>query len=252
MTSTSDSSKQIQVDFGRLSNKPHSLHNPPAMISKKPVRMSLARQVLNAMEHDIRVGLWQVGDRIPPEPELSKLFSVSHNTVREAVQSLIHAGMLEARPGDGTYVMANDRFAVAMNNRLNEAELSKILEARLALEKEIARLAATNRTQDDLKKLEHALAQCSTRCHDGITDDMQFHATVAEATHNPVLAELYGIIIRHLMTHLEMLLVEKQYDEAAIQLHVELTQAIRNSNADQAQEIIIKIIEFDTQSILHP
>ena len=113
---------------------------------KKPVRVSLARQVLTAMESMIRSGKWKVGDRIPAEAELARAFSVSHNTIREALQSLIHMGMLEARPGDGTYVMASDRFAVAVSNRLKESELPQILEARLALEKEIARLASVKRT----------------------------------------------------------------------------------------------------------
>ncbi len=127
---------------------------------KKPVRVSLARQVLTAMESMIRSGKWKVGDRIPAEAELARAFSVSHNTIREALQSLIHMGMLEARPGDGTYVMASDRFAVAVSNRLKESELPQILEARLALEKEIARLAAVKRTDEDLKELENALEAC--------------------------------------------------------------------------------------------
>lgn len=50
--------------------------------------------------------------------------------------------------------MASDRFAVAVSNRLKESELPQILEARLALEKEIARLAAVKRTDEDLKELE--------------------------------------------------------------------------------------------------
>ena len=66
---------------------------------KKPVRVSLSRQVLTAMESMIRSGKWKVGDRIPAEAELARAFSVSHNTIREALQSLIHMGMLEARPG---------------------------------------------------------------------------------------------------------------------------------------------------------
>ena len=155
---------------------------------KKPVRVSLARQVLTAMESMIRSGKWKVGDRIPAEAELARAFSVSHNTIREALQSLIHMGMLEARPGDGTYVMASDRFAVAVSNRLKESELPQILEARLALEKEIARLAAVKRTDEDLKELENALEDCHGRVRQGIEDDMLFHAAVARATHNPVLS----------------------------------------------------------------
>ena len=38
---------------------------------KKPVRVSLARQVLTAMESMIRSGKWKVGDRIPAEAELA-------------------------------------------------------------------------------------------------------------------------------------------------------------------------------------
>ena len=207
---------------------------------KKPVRVSLARQVLTAMESMIRSGKWKVGDRIPAEAELARAFSVSHNTIREALQSLIHMGMLEARPGDGTYVMASDRFAVAVSNRLKESELPQILEARLA---------AVKRTDEDLKDLENALKDCHGRVRQGIEDDMLFHAAVARATHNPVLSELYNVVIRHVQENLERLLQEKQYDSGAMKLHDDLLAAIRNQEADEAENIIVKIVEFDTVSI---
>lgn len=218
---------------------------------KKPVRLSLARQVLNAMEAMIRSGEWQVGDRIPAEPELARAFSVSHNTIREALQSLIHMGMLEARPGDGTYVMASDRFAVAVSNRLRETDLPQLLEARLALEKEIARLAALKRTDEDLLHLESALNDCRAKTRPGIEDDMLFHAAVAASTHNSVLAELYQVILNHVRQNLENLLVEKQYDPNAMLLHEHLLAAIRNRDADSAENIIVQIVDFDTQSIGH-
>ena len=207
---------------------------------KKPVRVSLARQVLTAMESMIRSGKWKVGDRIPAEAELARAFSVSHNTIREALQSLIHMGMLEARPGDGTYVMASDRFAVAVSNRLKESELPQILEARLA---------AVKRTDEDLKELENALEDCHGRVRPGIEDDMLFHAAVARATHNPVLSELYNVVILHVQENLEKLLQEKQYDSGAMKLHDDLLAAIRNQEADEAENIIVKIVEFDTVSI---
>ena len=207
---------------------------------KKPVRVSLARQVLTAMESMIRSGKWKVGDRIPAEAELARAFSVSHNTIREALQSLIHMGMLEARPGDGTYVMASDRFAVAVSNRLKESELPQILEARLA---------AVKRTDEDLKELENALKDCHGRVRQGIEDDMLFHAAVARATHNPVLSELYNVVIRHVQENLERLLQEKQYDSGAMKLHDDLLAAIRKQEADEAENIIVKIVEFDTVSI---
>lgn len=216
---------------------------------QKPVRRSLSRQVSEAMEEMIRRGRWKVGDRIPSEPELAKSFAVSHNTLREALQSLIHAGMLAARPGDGTYVLACDRLSVAMNNRLRENELPKILEARLALETEIARLAAANRTEADLRRMAEALATCHQKSGNGIDDDMHFHACVAEATHNPVLSELYGIIIRYIQQNLGHLLTEKQYEPRAMALHDELLSAICEQDAARAGKIIEHIVQFDTKSI---
>ncbi|WP_455563060.1 FadR/GntR family transcriptional regulator [Akkermansia massiliensis] len=225
------------------------MKKPKTMDLKKPVRVSLSRQVLTAMESMIRSGKWKVGDRIPAEAELARAFSVSHNTIREALQSLIHMGMLEARPGDGTYVMASDRFAVAVSNRLKESELPQILEARLALEKEIARLAAVKRTEEDLKVLESALKDCHARVRPGIEDDMLFHAAVARATHNPVLAELYNVVIRHVQENLEGLLQEKQYDAGAMKLHDDLLDAIRRREAVSAVIILAQIVEFDSVCI---
>jgi DNA-binding FadR family transcriptional regulator len=201
------------------------------------------------MENQIREGLWKVGDRIPAEPELARLFSVSHNTIREAVQSLIHAGILEARPGDGTYVIANDRFAVAMSNKLREAELTQILEARRALEKEIARLAAANRTEDDLQQLESDWQRCLAKTGTGIDDDMRFHASIATSTHNPILAQLYHVIVSYLQDSLGSVLAEKQYDPLAMQLHAELLDAIRTHDANLAESIIVRIVEFDAHCI---
>ncbi|MCC8022059.1 MAG: FadR family transcriptional regulator [Akkermansia sp.] len=216
---------------------------------RKPVRRSLSRQALETMEEMIRGGQWKVGDRIPSEPELARSLSVSHNTIREALQSLIHAGMLEARPGDGTYVTASDRFSVVVGNRLKEAELPKILEARLALEREIARLAAANRTASDLASLRSALAKCRERSGGGIADDMAFHARVAEAAHNSILAEFYQVIISTVTENLEFLLREKQYDPGAMALHDRLYEAIETRNPSLAEEMVAAIVRFDTESI---
>ena len=123
------------------------------------------------------------------------------------------------------------------------------MEARLALEKEIARLAAVKRTDEDLKELENALEDCHGRVRQGIEDDMLFHAAVARATHNPVLSELYNVVIHHVQENLERLLQEKQYDAGAMKLHGDLLAAIRNQEADEAENIIVKIVEFDTVSI---
>lgn len=63
-------------------------------------------QVSEELKARIEAGVYGVGDRIPPEPELKQLFKVSRATVRSAIQLLVSQGLLVKRPGKGTFVQA--------------------------------------------------------------------------------------------------------------------------------------------------
>ncbi len=215
------------------------------MTAKPLKRQSLAGQLREQMEQRIQAGEWPVGTRIPAEAELKTQFGVSHNTVREAVQGLIHAGLLVARPGDGTYVIASDRFDAAFDHRLEDADLSRILEARLAIEKAMVELAAANRSEDDLQAMSAALNTCKERQGEGIEADLAFHCIIADSARNPILSQIYRILAGHLGRHLGALLAERQYEPAAIALHDELIEALRARNAPEAQSIVERIVAFD-------
>ena len=216
---------------------------------RRPIRKSLALQVRESMESLIREGEWKVGARIPSEPELMALFEVSHNTLREAVQGLIHAGMLTARPGDGTYVTATDRLGAALDDQLQRVDMERILEARLALEKAIVALAAQSRTPSDLDRMRAALELCRARRGDGIDDDMAFHAIIAESTRNPILSQFYGVMAGYLCRHFAATLRERQYDPAALALHDELLSAMERQDAAAAQQVVERIVAFDTAAL---
>src|SRR5215510_1612195 len=87
-----------------------------------PVRAeTLSLQVARQIENLITSGVWPVGTRIPPEKDLVSTLEVSRNTVREALRSLVHTGMLEARAGDGTYVRAPSELAAPLVRRAQRA-----------------------------------------------------------------------------------------------------------------------------------
>ena len=113
-------------------------------------RQSLSRQVSDKLEQLISSGTYKVGDKIPTEPELMELFGVSRNTIREAIQSLTWAGMLNVKQGDGTYVSAENRFAANMEQRYHDISIDDIAEARNSIEVTIAHLAAKRRTPQDV------------------------------------------------------------------------------------------------------
>lgn len=159
-------------------------------------RASLVDQVIGQLSEEIAAGTWSVGSKIPPEPVLVEMLGVGRNTIREAVRALQHAGMLDCRQGDGTYVRATSELSGAVQRRMRHAELEEILEVRIGLEVQAARLAATRRTPEDLAKMDTALAARQTafdngRHEDFLNADVAFHEAVVEATHNKILIELY-------------------------------------------------------------
>jgi DNA-binding FadR family transcriptional regulator len=158
-------------------------------------RAGLVDQVIEQLRDAVRQGEWPVGTRIPTEPALVASFGVGRNTVREAVRALSHSGLLEVRQGDGTYVRATSEVSGAIR-RLCGTELREALQVRRMLEVEGARLAATERTDDELVRLrelhdQRDAAQGDARFDDFVRADAEFHLAVVRCGHNALLTELY-------------------------------------------------------------
>ena len=163
-------------------------------------RTNLIDQAVGRLRQQITSGAWPVGTRIPPEPELTELIGVGRNTVREAVQSLVHAGMLERRQGSGTYVISDSELGTAMGRQIAGAHQRDVLEVRRCLEVEAARLAAQRRTDEQLVELTklhdtRAAAYASGDLDTATEADLAFHRRIAEAAGNPVLLALYETLL---------------------------------------------------------
>ncbi|WP_062346906.1 FadR/GntR family transcriptional regulator [Herbidospora yilanensis] len=159
-------------------------------------RASLVDQVIDQLKEQITSGSWKLNAKIPTETVLAEQLGVGRNTVREAVRALTHAGLLDCRQGDGTYVRAISELSGAMARRLRAAEQLEILEVRRALEVEAARLAATRRSDTDIVNIQAALTRREQAWASGDVDafveaDLAFHVAVVQATHNRVLIDLY-------------------------------------------------------------
>ena len=141
------------------------------------------------------------GEKIPSEMELCVLFSVSRPTIREAVKSLVSAGVLEIRRGKGTYVsmkpgLAADPlgldFVPGPDLRLS------LIEARLIIEPGVARLATRNADDQDLEPIARSIRDMEEivyRHKVGMNEELDFHRSIAEATKNPVIMRLVPVIM---------------------------------------------------------
>ncbi len=214
----------------------------PEIKIHKPKRTSLSSQVVQEIERQIRENTWQPGDRIPAEPELAAAFGVSRNTIREALQSLIHAGILAARPGDGTYVQRRSRMESALFSRLETLDHKKVLEARLTLELGIVELAAANRTSEDLENIRQALNDRNRS--DNPQLDANFHMRIAYASHNLLLADFYNDICRYMLNNLPEKPLEGEAYQKETALHEELFQALSAQDAARAKSTAQAIVNI--------
>lgn len=65
---------------------------------------TLQQQVRQLLSERITHGVYSAGDRLPTEKELAEEFGISLAPVRGALDQLASIGMIDRRPGSGTYV----------------------------------------------------------------------------------------------------------------------------------------------------
>lgn len=61
-------------------------------------------QIVRQVEHAIRMGLLQPGDRLPTVKEVAADLAVNPNTVLKAYRELDHRGLTAGRVGQGTFI----------------------------------------------------------------------------------------------------------------------------------------------------
>ena len=163
------------------------------------IRTSLISQVTEQLRERIHDGTWPVGSRIPTEPELAELTGTGRNTVREAVQALVHGGMLERRQGSGTFVIASSDVGGTLGKYFADAHERDVLELRQALDTTAAALAAQRRNDADIATLLRLLDERRQAWDDenprAITADVELHRAIVVASHNSVYLEFYDSLL---------------------------------------------------------
>ena len=159
-------------------------------------RPPLVEEITAKLRELIHSGEWPLQQRIPAEPELMAVLGISRGTLREAIKALAHSGMLEVRRGDGTYVRATSEISGAAQRMYRDHSQVHILEVRVGLDTQAARLAARHATADDVEAMRALLearrvAWLAEDYAGWARADWDFHVLVAQASGNPLLHELY-------------------------------------------------------------
>lgn len=157
--------------------------------------------VLDRIQELLRAGRLKAGDRLPSERDLAVGLGVSRVAVREAVGVLRALGVARTATGSGpdagTFLHAAPADALTrmleLHVLLASVDTQDVVSARVALERESARLAAAHASEADWAAMdEHlrAMSQPGVSVAEFTDEDTLFHVAIARASGNPLVTEM--------------------------------------------------------------
>jgi GntR family transcriptional repressor for pyruvate dehydrogenase complex len=203
----------------------------------------------------IQKGIYEVGDKLPPERVIAEETGVSRPSVREALSILAASGVVRRRAGDGTYVQSsNERdLSKALSMPQEDVNLFEVFELQRTLEPAVAELAIDKISEEDLNQLEKALRQMRAAVEDGNRDkyvdgDRAFHMAIARATKNSLIEQhvvnLINLMNQRLWREFKSYSVdlerEKEYFIRSMKAHEQMFEAIKNKDKKRLREIMEK------------
>ncbi len=169
------------------------------MVRKRTLAETTAEEIKQMIQRNSYVP----GQKLPTEKELTDMLGVGRNTLREAVRILQSHNIVSIRQGSGTYIsekygVPDDPFGFELFP--DHDKLTKdILEILEMMEPETAAMAAENRDEEDLRKMENVLRIMAQKVDMGVEcldEECEFYRLVAAASHNIVMERLTPLMIR--------------------------------------------------------
>ena len=229
----------------------------------KPIRTeSLKDAFVKRFEDLILSGAFPIGQNLPSERELALQLNVSRPIVHEGLVDLAAKGLVTLIPRVGTIV--NDYRKKGSLSLLTslvnyhqgdlEPELFiSLLEMRLLFEVETARLAAINRTQDQLESFRRLLQEEETVNHHnaaGISElDFDFHHLVALSSGN----HIYPLLLNS-FKHCYLNLAGQFFSDPAVvpevfAFHNKMARVLEEQNEKEAVQIMKNMLAHGAERL---
>ena len=229
-----------------------------------PIRKESLKDVFVArFEKLILSGKLSIGERLPSERELALRLGVSRPVVHDGLMDLVSKGLVSMKPRVGTIVndyrregsLAILTSLVDYNNgRLDSRLLESMLEMRMLIEVETARLAALRRTGEQLDALHDLLGEeerIGAQATGGIAQeaiekiaeiDFGFHHLIAMATGNFVYPLLLNSFRQVYTSLTKRFFSDPGVLSVVFDFHKDLVRAIEDRDEKIAAEIMRRLL----------
>ncbi|MEO0751212.1 MAG: FCD domain-containing protein [Pseudomonadota bacterium] len=207
----------------------------------------LSAQIAKAIRDAIIEGRMIVDERLPSEAELASEFNVSRPTVREALKRLAAQSLIRTQRGafGGAFVKRlsyEEAYGQHITTStlllsMNAVRFETACEARYALERACAPMAARRRSPDHLATMR---AEIHRQSQPGLSDesfcasDVTFHRALVDAAANPVLSYQLAGAVEAMQPLMNMITFTERSREEIVGLHTAIADAIENKDAAAA------------------
>jgi len=193
----------------------------------------VSEEITGQVRDLITSGRLKVGDRLPAERDLAKILQVGRSTVREAIRAMESLGILEARPGEGTFLVSNPSEQrpdpITANAFKSWDNQRKLFEVRMVIEPDLAALAARRATFDHIVKMRETLRDQEVlvkQGDSGLKADSLFHFLLAEAAGNDILFRIMDSLMDFLRETREASLHTSGRSARSLKQHKAILRAI--------------------------
>ncbi|PSR21030.1 MAG: hypothetical protein C7B45_12390 [Sulfobacillus acidophilus] len=209
--------------------------------------MSLGDKSLAETLYERVVNNFRPGDKLPSEREFSAELKVGRNSLREALRQLQALGLIDIRHGSG-YYRSNiniDSLLLPISEQVVQKRLliEEIVEARLAIELAILRLAMQRATPQMLDTIDQYLQSALQAGDVDSGVDLRFEELLAEMAGNRMLE-----VIQHLLHKVWKEVTHKGWRHRSQadnhRDHCRIFTSIRAQNVQQAEQQMTEHLRY--------
>lgn len=207
----------------------------------------------NFLTRAIIEGKYKIGDKLPPERELSQETGISRVIIHTVITEFSAKGLLKIVPRQGTFVSdykregSLDLIELLMNEQGMEKQmLDSVFAARRVLEREFARLAAEYRSEESIIALRRVVEEEEKAAtpDEMAAHDFSFHQEIACATGNCVYPLMFRTLEKPYMLLVKLFYKQKIDRAAVLASHRALVEAISRRDPDEAEDIITEMLSY--------
>ncbi len=216
-------------------------------LNKTRLYEDIVKQIIDS----IKSGELKPGDKLPTERELALQLNVSRTAIREALRSLEIMGVIYSKVGSGTFIkemsldILMDSFAGILKK--NERLIIELIEVRMLLEVEIAKLAARKINDNKIQAMEKALKLMADEIKEGglgVKGDNAFHIELANAADNLAMTSILNLCGELLSSTRKAALKALGDPKIGLEHHRIILAAVKSGNEEEAGRLMKEHLEI--------